>query len=159
MEARLIDDVDGRARVALSVSVLAFALLAAPPAAQAQTERWQFGSTPTFSSGRYGTDTRTEVVYTPITARRLFDAGDVTFVVPFTCIRGNGAVTVVSGAPVRTERAARGRQRLRRRRVVGPTPPDAPAPPNGPRQRPPLYQNQCPPRKRRRPMPAGWATW
>ena len=104
MDALFIGYVDGRGRVALSVTVLAFALLAVPFAAQAQTERWQFGSTPTFSSGRYGTDTRTEVVYTPITARRLFDAGDVTFVVPFTCIRGNGAVTVVSGAPVRTER-------------------------------------------------------
>lgn len=103
MDVRFIDDVDGRGRVALSVTVLAFALLAAPPAAHAQTERWQFGSTPTFSSGRYGTDTRTEVVYTPLVARRLFDAGDVTFVVPFTCIRGNSAVTVVGGAPVRTE--------------------------------------------------------
>lgn len=67
-------------------------------------EEWQVGSTPSFSSGRYGTDSRTHVLYTPFSARRLFDAGDLTVVLPFLCISGNGAVTVVNGLPVRTER-------------------------------------------------------
>ena len=40
----------------------------------------------------------------PVTARRLFDNGDVTLVVPFTCIRGNGGIVIVNGMPVRQER-------------------------------------------------------
>ena len=79
-------------------------LLLFPLNAFAQGEQWQVGTAPSFSSGRYGTDTRTDVFYTPITARRLFENGDLTFVVPFTCIRGNGGVTVVNGMPVRQER-------------------------------------------------------
>ena len=79
-------------------------LLLFPLTASAQGEQWQVGTSPGFSSGRYGTDTRTDVFYTPVTARRLFDAGDLTFVVPFTCIRGNGGVVIVNGMPVRQER-------------------------------------------------------
>ncbi len=69
---------------------------------------WQVGSAPSFSSGKYGTDGRTEVLHTPFTARRLFDKGDVTLVFPFTCITGNGVVTVVNGSPVRSQRSASG---------------------------------------------------
>jgi hypothetical protein len=79
-------------------------LLLFPLTAYAQGEQWQVGTAPSFSSGRYGTDTRTDVLYTPITARRLFDDGDLTFVIPMTCIRGNGGVIVVNGMPVRQER-------------------------------------------------------
>jgi hypothetical protein len=78
-------------------------ILAAPHAALAQGEQWQVGTSPSFSTGRYGTETRTEVLHTPITARRLFTDGDLTVVFPWTCIRGNGAVTVVGGSPVRTD--------------------------------------------------------
>ncbi len=81
-------------------------LIVMPAAAHAQDDRWQVGTAPSFSSGKYGTDTRTEVLHTPITARRLFESGDVTLVFPFTCIRGNGSVTVVSGSPVRTDRSS-----------------------------------------------------
>jgi hypothetical protein len=80
------------------------ALLLFPLPANAQGEQWQIGMTPSFSSGRYGTNTRTDVFYTPVTARRLFDRGDLTLVVPYTCIRGNGGVIVVNGMPVRQER-------------------------------------------------------
>jgi hypothetical protein len=79
-------------------------LLLFPLDAYAQGEQWQVGTTPSFSSGRYGSETRTDVFYTPIAARRLFDNGDLTFVVPFTCIRGNGGVVIVNGMPVRQER-------------------------------------------------------
>lgn len=81
-------------------------LVAAPGAGHAADDQWQFGSAPSFSSGKYGTDVRTEVLHTPMTARRLFQDGDLTLVFPFTCIRGNGAVTVVNGSPVRQERIA-----------------------------------------------------
>ena len=85
----------------------ALLMLAITPAASgAADEQWQLGSTPSFSSGKYGTDTRTEVLQTPITARRLFDRGDVTLVFPFICIWGDGVVTVVNGSPVRQQRIA-----------------------------------------------------
>ena len=79
-------------------------LLLFPLNLYAQGEQWQVGTAPSFSSGRYGTATRTDVFYTPITARRLFDDGDLTFVIPMTCIRGNGGVIIVNGMPVRQER-------------------------------------------------------
>ncbi len=81
-------------------------LLAGVPAtAYAADDEWQVGSSPSFSSGGYGTSSRTEVVHTPITARRLFSDGDVTLVFPFTCISGSGGVTVVDGTPVPTNPA------------------------------------------------------
>jgi hypothetical protein len=78
-------------------------LLMVPAVAQAQ-DAWQIGTAPTFSSGKYGTDSRTEVLHTPISARRLFKDGDLTLVFPMTCIWGSSGVTVVNGTPVRTER-------------------------------------------------------
>jgi hypothetical protein len=67
-------------------------------------DEWQVGTAPGFSSGRYGTDSRTEVLHTPITARRLFKDADLTLVFPVTCIWGSAGITVVNGTPVRTER-------------------------------------------------------
>ena len=84
--------------------VLWAALLLFPLDAYAQGEQWQVGMTPSFSTGRYGTSTRTEVFYSPLTARRLFDNGDLSLVVPLTCIRGNGGIVIVNGMPVRQER-------------------------------------------------------
>jgi Putative MetA-pathway of phenol degradation len=78
-------------------------LLMLPVAARAADE-WQVGTAPSFSSGRYGTDTRTEVLHTPITTRRLFKDADLTLVFPMTCIWGDPSVTVINGTPVRTER-------------------------------------------------------
>lgn len=74
--------------------------------AYAADDQWQVGSSPSFSSGAYGTSSRTEVLHTPVTARRLFTDGDVTLVFPFTCISGSGGVTVVDGTPVPTNPAA-----------------------------------------------------
>jgi hypothetical protein len=82
-------------------AVLTVVLL--PTAAHA-ADKWQVGTAPTFSSGKYGTDSRTEVLHTPITARRLFSNADLTLVFPMTCIWGSAGVTVVNGTPVRTER-------------------------------------------------------
>jgi hypothetical protein len=85
-------------------ALLWITLLLFPLNAYAQGEQWQVGTSPSFSSGRYGTDSRTEVFYTPVTARRLFDNGDLTVVIPLTCIRGTGGVVVVNGMPVRQQR-------------------------------------------------------
>jgi len=95
-------NVDGRRRARWGIALVSAVCLLSPAAARAQTDRWQVGSYPSTSSGSYGTDSRTTVVYTPLTVRRLFDAGDVTAVLPFMCIHGNGAVTLVGDQPART---------------------------------------------------------
>jgi hypothetical protein len=86
-------------------AVAALLLVTSPAAVLAADDRWQVGTSPSFSSGRYGTEVRTDVLQTPVTARRLFEAGDLTLVVPATCITGNGDVTVVNGSPVRQQRS------------------------------------------------------
>jgi hypothetical protein len=85
----------------ITAALFATVLLTLARPAQAG-QQWQVGTAPSFASGKYGTDTRTDVFYTPVTARRLFTDGDLSFVFPFTCIRGDGGITVVAGAPVRT---------------------------------------------------------
>ena len=97
---------NGQGRKVLPFIVALLMLLATPAVGRAQNGPWQFGSAPSFSSGKYGTDTRTEVLHTPITLRRLFKDGDVAFVFPITCIWGDGGVTVVNGSPVRQQRLA-----------------------------------------------------
>ncbi|HKY22018.1 MAG TPA: transporter [Vicinamibacterales bacterium] len=89
--------------MALRVLWALLILTTIPCVSSAADERWQVGTAPSFSTGKYGTDERTEIVYTPIIARRLFDSGDLTLVFPFLCITGTGNVTVVNGSPVRTE--------------------------------------------------------
>ena len=96
----------GQGRKVLPLIVALLMLLVTPEVSRAQNGPWQFGSAPSFSSGKYGTDTRTEVLHTPITLRHLFKDGDVTFVFPITCIWGDGGVTVVNGSPVRQQRLA-----------------------------------------------------
>jgi len=117
---------NGQGRKALPFIIVAafLAVLITPAAGAAQDGQWQFGSTPSFSSGKYGTDTRTDVLYTPITARRTFDDGDVTFVFPFTCIWGNGSVTLVNGLAARhgTDRQQRRDRRQQRPRTTTTSP-------------------------------------
>ena len=81
-------------------------MLATPSVGTAQDATWQFGSTSSFSSGTYGTGTSTDVLYTPVIARRLFRDGDLTFVFPFTCIWGDGSVTLVNGSATPQQRPA-----------------------------------------------------
>ncbi len=90
----------------LSLCGCVLLLGSAPLVAQADDERWQIGTAPTFSSGKYGTDTRTDILYAPVSIRRLFDDGDLTLIAPFTCISGNGGVTLVGGVPIRKEQSA-----------------------------------------------------
>ena len=91
------------ANAAVAYALWAMLGLVAAPGVGYADEQWQLGVTPSFSSGKYGTDTRTDILYTPFTARRLFPDGDFTVVLPHTCIRGSGDVTVVDGTPVRTD--------------------------------------------------------
>jgi hypothetical protein len=55
-----------------------------------------------YSSGSYGTDSRTNILYAPMTVRRIFRDGDISLTIPFVSISGTGAVRLVGGAPTRT---------------------------------------------------------
>ena len=65
-----------------------------------QTERnWQVGFSPSYLKGDYGTGSTTTITYLPVSVRRLFDNGDLTFIMPYLCVTGNGAVTILGGVP------------------------------------------------------------
>lgn len=63
---------------------------------------WRVGVNAFFSSGKYGTDSRTDTFYVPVSLRRMFDNGDLSLVIPYVTVTSNCAVTVVSGEPIRT---------------------------------------------------------
>lgn len=71
-----------------------------------KTQNWQIGFSPTYSSGDYGTGSPTTITYLPLSIRRLFDDGDITFTIPYICINSNGAVTVLSGVPNRVSKSS-----------------------------------------------------
>ena len=96
--------VNARGPIGLAVLVVMLVPTITPWLACAQTDQWQVGTASSYSNGRYEADTATSVIYTPITARRIFTDGDLTLILPWTCIKGAGGVTVVNGAPVRNER-------------------------------------------------------
>jgi len=71
-----------------------------PPAPD---RNWQVSFTPSYSSGNFGTATTTNFYYAPLTIKRLFRDGDVSFVLPMVCLTSNGQVTQVGGQPVRID--------------------------------------------------------
>lgn len=68
-----------------------------PPAPQ-----WRVSATVNYSSGSYGTDSRTNILYAPMTIRRVFQDGDLSITIPFVSISGTGSVRLVGGSPTRT---------------------------------------------------------
>jgi hypothetical protein len=99
--------------VMIIVSALLFALaehrsaMAAEPAltnGPSPDYAWQVAVAPTYTSGTYGTDSRTNIFYLPFSVRRLFRDGDITLVVPYVSIEGTGAVRLVGGVGTRTSK-------------------------------------------------------
>jgi len=68
--------------------------------------QWRVSATVNYSSGSYGTDSRTNILYAPMTIRRIFQDGDVSLTIPFVSISGTGATRLVGGVPTRTSNAA-----------------------------------------------------
>lgn len=66
------------------------------------TSQWRVSTTVNYSSGSYGTDSRTNILYAPMTVRRVFRDGDISLTIPFVSISGTGAVRLVGGMPTRT---------------------------------------------------------
>lgn len=63
---------------------------------------WRISATVNYTNGSYGTDSRTNILYAPMTIRRVFRDGDVSLTIPFVSISGTGAVRLVGGVPTRT---------------------------------------------------------
>lgn len=69
----------------------------------ASEQNWQIGSTPSYSSGNFGTNTTSTFFYAPLSIRRLFRDGDVTLVIPFVMATTDGRSTFVGGNPVQVQ--------------------------------------------------------
>ncbi len=70
------------------------------------TPQWRVSATVNYSSGSYGTDSRTNILYAPMTVRRMFRDGDVSLTIPIVSISGTGSVRLVGGTPTRTSTTA-----------------------------------------------------
>jgi hypothetical protein len=80
------------------------------------------GVTPTYTSGSYGTDTRTNIFYLPFSVKRLFPDGDITLVIPYVSIEGTGAVRLVDGVGTRTSSSQGGGNGTGKGKKVAETP-------------------------------------
>ena len=65
------------------------------------------GFSPSYLTGDYGTGSTTTITYLPIAVRRLFDNGDVMFIMPYVCVTSDGAVTLLSGVPNRVSQSGK----------------------------------------------------
>jgi len=80
----------------------AFAFFSGP----AQAEDWKAILSATYETGKYGTDTRVDTVYIPLTIRRYFDdVGALSLTVPYLSQTSTGEVTFINGAVFRTRGA------------------------------------------------------
>jgi hypothetical protein len=66
-------------------------------------QHWQVGFTPSYSSGKFGTDTTSTFFYAPLSIRRMFKDGDVTLVIPFVTATTDGRTTLVGGTGTRID--------------------------------------------------------
>lgn len=69
-------------------------------------DQWRISTTIDYSSGRYGTEERTNILYVPLTIKRLFKQGDISLAIPYVSISGTGAVRLVGGVGTRTSSVA-----------------------------------------------------
>ena len=67
-----------------------------------QTPKWQVGVSAYYSTGTYGTGSRTDILSIPLSIRRIFDDGDVTLIIPYLSVTGDCDVTLISGVPNKT---------------------------------------------------------
>ncbi|MEQ1794229.1 MAG: transporter [Nitrospira sp.] len=66
-------------------------------------QNWQVGFTPSYSAGKFGTNTTSSFFYAPLSVRRLFKDGDVTVVIPFVAATSDGRTTLVGGSATRID--------------------------------------------------------
>lgn len=73
-----------------------------PPVSHGQERPWMTSLSISTSTGKYGTDIPTSVVYVPMTVRRLFEDGDLSLTIPFVSVTGDCSVTLLNGIANRT---------------------------------------------------------
>ncbi len=111
----------GPCRPILAVAVLLALLLGAVPErswSADESPNWQVGLAGYYSSGSYGTSSRTDITAVPLSIRRLFDNGDVTLIVSYLWVTGDCNVTLLSGVPNATGGTCPTRTVVRGGRVV-----------------------------------------
>ncbi len=88
--------------------------LLCPLVSHATDDTWRIGASTSYSSGDYGTNSRTSLLSVPVSIRRLFADGDFTITIPYLQLHSSGSVTVVNGVPIQisTNRTSRRRQQL-----------------------------------------------
>jgi hypothetical protein len=74
--------------------------LLCPPVSNAADDTWRIGVSTTYESGDYGTGSRTSLLSTPLTIRRLFADGNFTVTIPYLYLQSSGSVTLVNGIPI-----------------------------------------------------------
>lgn len=73
-----------------------------PLTSHAEERNWMTSLSIGTSTGKYGTDVPTSIVYVPMTIRRLFENGDVSLTIPFVSVTGDCSVTLLNGITNRT---------------------------------------------------------
>lgn len=75
-------------------------------------DTWRIGTSVNYTSGDYGTSSRTSLVSVPLNIRRLFADGDLTITIPYLHLHSSGSVTLVNGIPIQisTNKTSRRRQ-------------------------------------------------
>ena len=63
------------------------------------TPQWRVSTTVNYSSGSYGADSRTNILYAPMTVRRVFRDGDLSRTIPVVSSAGTGAGRRGGGRP------------------------------------------------------------
>ncbi|WP_447977466.1 transporter [Candidatus Nitrospira bockiana] len=101
MDSRVLPALGGLVVVVLD-------LIAGVHHSSAAEQQWQVSLSPTYTSGNFGTDTRTDFLYVPFVVRRFFRDGDVSLTIPYVSVTTDGRVTLVSGVPNRIDRRGRG---------------------------------------------------
>jgi hypothetical protein len=70
--------------------------------ALAESPKWKITQSITFESGKFGTETRSNSLYVPLTLKRYLKKGEISLTVPYVFVETNGLVTIVGGVPGQT---------------------------------------------------------
>lgn len=56
---------------------------------------WKISASANYETGKYGTDTNTEILYLPLTVKRYFEIGDVSLTIPYLSMKSSSVVSIV----------------------------------------------------------------
>ncbi len=88
-------------RFSIMMAIVCLFCQGLPVVALAAETDWKLSAEVDYLTGTYGTDSRTDTVYVPVTLKRYFGMGDVALTLPYIYQRGSALVTNVGGMPVK----------------------------------------------------------